>query len=155
MALGGPPADPGERARRLTGPATAAGWHAAAVILHLCTAGELAAARAEGARRPPSLDEVGFVHCSDPGTVHLPAARLFAGRTDVVVLVLDTERLAAGGVPVRWEPGVGAQGVEDPRGPWFPHAYGPLPMEAVVAVHALAPEPDGTFRPPVALAAPA
>jgi uncharacterized protein (DUF952 family) len=115
------------------------------VILHLCTEAELAAARADGARRPPSLDEVGFVHCSDPGTVHLPASRLFAGRTDVLALVVDTARL---GVPVRWEPGVGAQGTEDPRGPWFPHVYGPLPLDAVVAVHPLVPGPDGTFRPP-------
>ena len=107
------------------------------MILHLCTREELAAARAEGARRPPSLDEVGFVHCSDPGTVHLPASRLYAGRDDVVVLVVDPARLAAHGVPVRWEPGVGPQGTEDPRGPWFPHAYGALPMDAVVAVHDL------------------
>lgn len=122
------------------------------MILHLCTAAELEAARADGARRPPSLDEVGFVHCSDPGTVHLPAGRLFAGRTDVVVLVVDTDRLAARGVAVRWEPGVGPQGTEDPRGPWFPHVYGPLPLDAVVAVHALVPEPDGTFRPPPRIA---
>jgi uncharacterized protein (DUF952 family) len=123
------------------------------VILHLCTADELATARAAGVRRPPSLDEVGFVHCSDPGTVHLPARRLFAGRTDVVVLVVDPALL--GHVVVRWEPGVGAAGAEDPGGPWFPHVYGPLPMAAVVAVHALVPGPDGTFRPPPEVAAPA
>jgi uncharacterized protein (DUF952 family) len=121
------------------------------VILHLCTRDELAAAREQGARRPPSLAEVGFVHCSDPGTVHLPAARLYAGRTDVVVLVVDPARLAAHGVPVRWEPGVGSRGGEDPRGPWFPHVYGPLVLDAVVAVHDLVPEPDGTFRPPPAV----
>jgi uncharacterized protein (DUF952 family) len=124
------------------------------VILHLCTREELAAARAQGARRPPSLGEVGFVHCSDPGTVHLPASRLYAGRTDVVVLVVDPARLAAHGVPVRWEPGVGGHGGEDPRGPWFPHAYGPLLLDAVVAVHDLVPEPDGTFRPPPAVVSP-
>ncbi|MDD7965193.1 DUF952 domain-containing protein [Actinomycetospora lemnae] len=121
------------------------------MILHLCTRDELEALRRDGARRPPSLDEVGFVHCSDPGTVHLPAARLFAGRTDVVVLVVDPARLD---VPVRWEPGVGAGGTEDPRGPWFPHVYGPLPLDAVVAVHPLVAETDGSFRPPEGIAAP-
>ncbi|HSK60474.1 MAG TPA: DUF952 domain-containing protein [Actinomycetospora sp.] len=121
------------------------------MILHLCTRDELAVARAQGARRPPSLGEVGFVHCSDPGTVHLPASRLYAGRTDVVVLVVDPALLAAQGVPVRWEPGVGIHGGEDPRGPWFPHAYGPLLLDAVVAVHDLLPEPDGTFRPPAVI----
>jgi uncharacterized protein (DUF952 family) len=124
------------------------------VILHLCTRDELAAARAAGALRPPSLDEVGFVHCSDPGTVHLPASRLFAGRTDVVVLVVDPARLAGHGVAVRWEPGVGPQGGEDPRGPWFPHVYGPLVLDAVVAVHDLVPEPDGSFRPPPGVGSP-
>lgn len=122
------------------------------MILHLCTRAELDEARASGARRPPSLDDVGFVHCSDPGTVHLPATRLFAGRTDVVVLVVDPARLD---VPVRWEPGVGEHGGEDPRGPWFPHVYGPLPLDAVVATHDLVPEADGTFRPPPAIARPA
>ncbi|GAA4886700.1 DUF952 domain-containing protein [Actinomycetospora straminea] len=121
------------------------------MILHLCSRGELEAARRDGARRPPSLAEVGFVHCSDPGTVHLPASRLFAGRADVVVLVVDPARLD---VPVRWEPGVGPGGGEDPRGPWFPHVYGPLPLDAVVAVHDLVPEPDGTFRPPPGVASP-
>jgi uncharacterized protein (DUF952 family) len=142
VAVGDPPADARERR---PGPLSDTDG---AVILHLCTREELAAARAEGARRPPSLDEVGFVHLSDPGTVHLPASRLYAGREDVVVLVVDPARLAAHGVPVRWEPGVGPQGTEDPRGPWFPHAYGPLPMDAVVAVHDLVAEQDGTFRPP-------
>ncbi|MDD7937856.1 DUF952 domain-containing protein [Actinomycetospora lutea] len=121
------------------------------MILHLCTRAELDAARAEGARCPPSLDDVGFVHCSDPGTVHLPATRLFAGRSDVVVLVVDPARLD---VPVRWEPGVGAGGGEDPRGPWFPHVYGPLSLDAVVAVHDLTPGADGTFRPPPGVADP-
>ncbi|WP_433782948.1 DUF952 domain-containing protein [Actinomycetospora sp. CA-101289] len=119
------------------------------MILHLCTRDELAVAQEQGARRPPSLDEVGFVHCSDPGTVHLPASRLYAGRTDVVVLVVDPARLAAHGVAVRWEPGVSNGGGEDPRGPWFPHVYGPLVLDAVVAVHDLVPEADGTFRPPL------
>lgn len=115
------------------------------MIVHLCTRDELEAARAAGARHAPSLDDVGFVHCSDPGTVHLPASRLHPGRTDLVVLEIDPACLD---VEVRWEPGVAASGPEDPAAPWFPHVYGPVPMAAVVAVHPLVPEPDGTFRPP-------
>jgi uncharacterized protein (DUF952 family) len=122
------------------------------VIVHLCTQAEFEQARDDGVRRPPSLDEVGFVHCSDVGTLHLPASRLFAGRTDVVALVIDPAHL---GADVRWEPGVGPGGGEDPRGPWFPHVYGPLDMAAVVAVERLVPEADGTFRPPRAITHPA
>ncbi|WP_285506102.1 DUF952 domain-containing protein [Actinokineospora sp. NBRC 105648] len=86
-----------------------------------------------------------FVHCSDPGTVHLPATRLFAGRTDLLLLEIDPARL---GVPLRWE--AGAPPI--PGGPWFPHVYGPIPAAAVVAVHEFPPGPDGAFDLPPSLA---
>ena len=97
------------------------------VLLHLTTAVEWRAALTGGVLRPPSLPEAGFVHLSDPGQVHLPAARLFPGRRDVVVLVVDPTRLTD---PVRYEPGVPG----DPASMRFPHLYGPLPCPAVVAV---------------------
>jgi len=86
-------------------------------------------------------DTVGFIHCSDPGTIHLPANRFYAGRTDLVLLEIDQARLD---VPVRWEPGDPAE----PDGVWFPHVYGPVPAAAVVAVHDFPLPPDGVFRPP-------
>jgi uncharacterized protein (DUF952 family) len=88
----------------------------------------------------PSLDTEGFVHCSDFGTVHLPANRLFAGRTDLLLLEIDPAKLD---VPLRWEPGV----PPDPNGAWFPHVYGPIPPAAVVGVHEFPPG-DGGFRLP-------
>ncbi|GAA3024018.1 DUF952 domain-containing protein [Actinokineospora globicatena] len=91
------------------------------------------------------LDGDEFVHCSDPGTVHLPANRLFAGRTDLLLLEVDPARL---GVPLRWEPG----DPPIPGGPWFPHVYGPIPAAAVVEAHDFQPGPDGTFELPAALA---
>lgn len=94
--------------------------------------------------RPASLSTEGFVHCSDFGTVHLPANRIFAGRTDLVLLVIDPARLD---VPLRWEAG----DPPDPAGIWFPHVYGPVPARAVVAVHDFPPGPGG-FRLPAALA---
>ena len=97
------------------------------LLLHLTTPPEWRAALDTGAVTPPSLAESGFVHLSAPAQVHLPAERLFAGRRDVVLLVVDPARLTA---PVRWEPGVPG----DPAGLRFPHLYGPLPTAAVVAV---------------------
>ncbi len=111
------------------------------VLLHICTAAEWKAARAAGAVAPPSLDEVGFVHLSTPEQVALPANRLFRGRSDLLLLVLDPARI---GVEVRWEPGVPG----DPESMRFPHAYGPVPVEAVVDVLLYRPRPDGGFDPP-------
>ena len=58
-------------------------------LLHLIDPAAWRAALSAGAVRPPSLDEVGFVHLSTPEQVHLPAQRLFPGRRDLVLLVVD------------------------------------------------------------------
>lgn len=100
------------------------------VLLHLCTPADWRAALDDGAVRPDGP----FVHLSRPDQVHLPAARLFPGRRDLVLLVVDPARLAD---PVAEEPGVHG----DPDGMRFPHLYGPLPVSAVVAVV--------PYRPPV------
>jgi uncharacterized protein (DUF952 family)/GNAT superfamily N-acetyltransferase len=97
------------------------------VLVHLIEPAAWRAALTEGAVRPPSLDAVGFVHLSTPEQVHLPAAHLYPGRRDLVLLVVDPVRLTD---PVRFEAGVPA----DPDGMLFPHLYGPLPTAAVVAV---------------------
>ena len=109
-------------------------------LVHLCSTAEWDAARAAGERRPPSLDEVGFVHLSAPEQVHLPANRLYSGRTDMVLLWCDPSALDA---PIRWEPGVPS----DPASMRFPHLYGPLPAAAVVDVTPYLPGGDGAYAP--------
>lgn len=111
------------------------------VLLHMCTVEDWLSARASGFLRPDGFDDIAFVHLSTPEQIHLPANRLFAGRTDIVILVLDPERL---GSPVRWEPGVPS----DPESMLFPHLYGPLPAAAVTAVVDYSPGEDGMFSPP-------
>ena len=108
------------------------------VLVHLCTAQEWQAARRSGALRPDSLDATGFVHLSSPEQVHLPANRLYAGRTDLMLLRIDAARLSS---PVRWEPGVPT----DPDGMVFPHLYGPLPVVAVISVTPYLPDGSGRF----------
>src|SRR4051794_29047068 len=98
-----------------------------APLLRLLEPAMWRAALTEGALRPPSLAEAGFVHLSTPEQVQLPADRLFPGRRDLVLLVVDPSRLTD---PVRWEPGVPG----DPDAMRFPHLYGPLPTAAVTAV---------------------
>ena len=110
------------------------------VLVHLIEPAAWRAALAEGAVRPPSLDSVGFVHLSTPAQVHLPAGRLYPGRRDLVLLVVDPARLTD---PVRFEHGVRPI----PAGMQFPHLYGPLPMPPSTAVV--------PYRPPAPFVLPA
>lgn len=91
--------------------------------------------------RPDSYAADGFVHLSTPEQVSLPANRIFAGRDDVLLLVLDPDLL---GAPVRWEPGV----PDDPQSMRFPHLYGPVPVGAVRRVVAYRRDANGRFGPP-------
>lgn len=110
------------------------------MLVHICAEGDWRLAKGLGEHRPDSLDEVGFIHLSAPEQVHLPANRLYAGRTDLVLLRIDPDRLTA---PVRWEPGVPT----DPASMVFPHLYGPLPVAAVTSVTLYPPDGDGSFPP--------
>jgi uncharacterized protein (DUF952 family)/GNAT superfamily N-acetyltransferase len=94
------------------------------VLVHLIEPAAWRAALRDGVIRPGTE---GFVHLSTPGQVHLPGERLFPGRRDLVLLVVDPARLTD---PVRFEPG----DPPAPDGMPFPHLYGPLPTTAVVAV---------------------
>lgn len=108
------------------------------VLVHLCGSAEWLDAQRAGEHRPSSLAAVGFVHLSALEQVHLPANRLYAGRTDLVLLSIDPAKLTD---PVRWEPGVST----DPESMLFPHLYGPLPADAVTSVTRYLPDADGRF----------
>ncbi|MFC6012599.1 DUF952 domain-containing protein [Nocardia lasii] len=110
-------------------------------LVHLCSSQEWEELRRTGERRPPSLAESGFVHMSTPQQVHLPANRLFAGRTDMVLLWLDPARFTG---EVKWEPGVPT----DPSSMRFPHLYAPLPLAAVQVAQPYLPDSDGVFGTP-------
>jgi uncharacterized protein (DUF952 family)/GNAT superfamily N-acetyltransferase len=109
------------------------------LLVHLIEPAAWRTALGQGAVRPPSLESAGFVHLSTPEQVHLPAERLYPGRRDLVLLVVDPARLTD---PVQFEDGVPA----DPGGMLFPHLYGPLPTSAVTAVV--------PYRPPAPFALP-
>ena len=110
----------------------------ASVLVHLCSNDEWRSAQAAGEHRPDSLNVNGFVHLSTPEQVHLPANRLYAGRTDLVLLRIDPALLTA---PVRWEPGFPT----DPDAMVFPHLYGALPVNAVINVTPYLPDERGRF----------
>jgi len=106
------------------------------LLVHLCGAEEWSQARVRGAIDPSA--GLQFVHLSTPAQVHLPANRLYRGRTDLLLLHIDPALLDS---PVRWEPGVPT----DPESMLFPHLYGPLPVRAVIRAAHYLPAPDGTF----------
>ncbi len=74
-----------------------------------------------------TLNEEGFIHCSRRDQLRAVADLLYADADDLVVLVIDTERVPA---PVRDEAG-------GPGGEMFPHIYGALPTDAVTDVIAV------------------
>jgi len=110
------------------------------MILHLTSRQAWDAARAEGDYRAPSLDEVGFIHCSTLEQL-LPVANAFyRDMPEPVVLWIEADLLAA---PLRWE----AADLSDPHaGEQFPHVYGPINLDAVSQVTELARDEDGVYR---------
>lgn len=106
------------------------------VVFHIATRAEWERALAAGVYRTGSLDTEGFIHGSTAEQVAGTANRLFAGRTDLVLLFIDAERLTAA---LRYEP------VADPSGAVFPHVFGPIDLAAVFEVVALEPGADGRF----------
>jgi uncharacterized protein (DUF952 family) len=110
------------------------------MILHICSAAEWQAA-CDGHYRCTSLEREGFIHCSTSAQVIDVAGRLFRGRRDLVLLVIDPDRLEA---EIRREDGGDGQ--------IYPHVYGPLNVSAIAEIVALAPKPDGSFTLPTHLA---
>ena len=93
-------------------------------LFHLATPGDWAAAQQAGEIHPPSLDAEGFVHCSWGRQVAGTVTKHFDGATDLLALRLDRDRL--GDIEVVEEDSYGS-------GQAFPHVYGPIPTDAVLA----------------------
>lgn len=108
------------------------------MIYHITTQGAWAPALSSGLYTADSLSTEGFIHCSDANQVAWVANTRFAGRTDLLLLVIDPAHLRA---EVRYENLEG--GAER-----FPHVYGPIPVGAVLRVSTYVPGPDGRFGAP-------
>ena len=106
-----------------------------AIIYHLVPESHWETARTEPEYRADSLATEGFIHCSKDHAQALAVAnRLYGGRRDMLVLEVETERLAS---PLKHEP--------SRSGEIYPHIYGPLNTGAVTAVFKLQVDQDGRF----------
>jgi uncharacterized protein (DUF952 family) len=115
-------------------------------ILHLTRRADWDAAKLAGRYEAASLHSEGFIHFSTADQVVRVANAFYSGQSDLVLLVVDPERITA---DLRWEapahPGISP---DAPEGELFPHVYGPLNVNAVIRVIAFPPTNDGTFRLP-------
>ncbi len=117
-------------------------------IYHIAVRADWEQALASGAYTTSTvgktLAEEGFIHASAASQVASTANAYYRDVPgDLVLLVIDPDRLDA---ELRYED---VPGAELP----FPHIYGPLNVDAVLAVAPLAPGPDGTFGFPAGAAA--
>ncbi len=110
-----------------------------AELFHLADRGQWLAAAGAGeyrvSTRGVTLQHQGFIHCSLRHQVRGVAEAIFADADDLVLLVIDGERVAA---PIRYE-------VPEPGTEAYPHIYGPLPVSAVTSVLPVSRDPDGRF----------
>ena len=100
------------------------------------------AAKSEG-RFMGTADDLrdGFIHLSSGSQVAGTLAEHFAGQQDLLLLTIDAERLGDG---LKWEPSRG--------GNLFPHLYGPLLLDTILAVEPLPLDDDNVHILPKGLA---
>lgn len=97
------------------------------IIYHVTTAADWKAALEKGSYEHPSLSAEGFIHCSQEHQVPGVLERYFEGETNLLKLVIDTDKLTSKFV-FDWSPST-----QDT----FPHVYGPINLEAVTDVKEL------------------
>lgn len=105
-------------------------------ILHITSKLAWEAAQQNGFYASPSLDSEGFIHCSTPAQASATAQRFYAGRSGLVLLVIDPALVKA---EIKYEAGA------DKPDELFPHIYGTLNLDAVTRSPDFAPDSDGNW----------
>jgi uncharacterized protein (DUF952 family) len=94
------------------------------VLLHITPLTDWQNAQKTGLYQADSLNTEGFIHCSTQEQIDGVAERFYRGRSGLVVLVIDQQRVEA---EIRLENLEGGSQL-------FPHIYGPLNLDAVIEV---------------------
>ena len=106
-----------------------------AIIFHITHPADWEQAQQHGQYTSDSLASEGFIHCSKPGQIIDVANRFYGGQKGLLLLAIAPARVDA---EIRFENLEGGAEL-------FPHIYGPLNLEAVIAALPFEPEADGRF----------
>lgn len=130
------------------------------LIFHIATRDAALLARQSGEYRAESLSSEGFIHFSGSHQVLWVAQRFYAGQHALVLLAVDPSRLRAtlkyegpvhlGAVSPENEDLTGDERLNN-NSDTFPHLYGPLNFDAVVAIYDFDPDASGVFSLPAEL----
>jgi uncharacterized protein (DUF952 family) len=97
------------------------------IIYHVTSREEWNQAKVNGFYESPSLKNEGFIHCSQEAQVADVLERYFAGKSHLVKLVIDTDKLSSQLI-YEWSPSITDT---------FPHVYGSINLDAVVEIVAV------------------
>lgn len=99
-----------------------------AIIYHVTTKQEWHEALAKGFYTAPSLETEGFIHTSEEKQVQGVLERYYKGKTNLLKLVIETEKLTSH-LQYDLAPSINEA---------FPHIYGPINLDAIIAVQEIA-----------------
>ncbi len=105
------------------------------IIYHITSKSEWNTARPIGEYRPINFAKEGFIHCSFKDQVMKVANSYYWNSNDLVLLKISTDLVTARVVEEN------SEGSEEN----FPHLYGALPVNAVIAFADIAKDPAGNF----------
>ena len=94
------------------------------IIYHVTSSKAWKEAKKKGEYEHPSFKEEGFIHCSEEHQVAGVLERYFQGQTDLVKLVINTDKLKSRYIQ-EWSPST-----QDT----YPHIYGLINADAVIEV---------------------
>jgi len=104
------------------------------------TSDQMTALETDGTFSGAPVDlEDGYIHMSTAAQLQETLDKHFAGQDGLWLAAVDLDAL---GESIKWEESRGGQ--------LFPHIYGALPLDAVIAYSEVHYEPDGRLRLPVA-----
>ncbi|RYZ47672.1 MAG: DUF952 domain-containing protein [Sphingobacteriales bacterium] len=98
------------------------------LIYHITSQSAWQRALELGRYEAPSLAAEGFIHCSHESQIAGVLSRYYAGRTDMLKLNIDPEKLTSRLI-YEWSPSVADT---------FPHVYGPINLDAVESTEPVA-----------------